>query len=629
MFNRYCKSAYRLSAVVFIGGVFFAGARGAAAQESAGPAFWAPKDTALFVEIANYKAFNEKYKKTPLSRAGKDDKTSQAAGSFIEMFDKALAKYAKRLGIEDIKKLNLKPEGPAAIIVTVQPTKELGRDEEMGFAMVADWGSNHDKLEELLSKITKHVVDNGGEKQTKTIAGHRITTLKLAESVGEDDEAQEISPLHQVLGPIASLMDPKQSATSFLKDASPEEISFTSIGKVTIFGSTVDVVKEIAGRVEKKSEDTLATTDDYKSLKRHCAPLGDLNMLVNIPHLIKVLEAAGDEDRKALIRSLGLKSLRSYVGTVALATKGGAALEMRGFLPIQGKPQGIVKLLTEDVANKPVSPKGGIPASSLTAGWLNLNFGAIMEEIYEIVWRVDAEKAEVWRNTLIVPIPGEDGETEMIDAEEILSKLSSPLRGFVSAAAPYGKENVTMMFSLKHKDRETLAKIFEIIGPFFVQRDLMGQAVYDLMIPPIGISIALTDSNVVVGSTSAVDEAVRTGGKMEGAGLAKDKQFQRAARLAPRQAWMVIYNDDIKRFAASLALHKKAGEAGENGENGDDAVPVMGTDIGSKVVQGLKEHPALKLDNPESMKKYQSSSLLTATKTPQGIQFYMNVLFPK
>ncbi|MCH8912415.1 MAG: hypothetical protein IIA33_02485 [Planctomycetes bacterium] len=401
-------------------------------------------------------------------------------------------------------------------------------------------------------------------------------------------------------------------------------VSFATMGTVTAIGSDVALLKEIIKRVKNKGVDSLAQTKDYETLKKRCAPLGQINFFANLPFLIG-MAAEFNPEFKEQREALALDKIGAVVGTIAIAPKERVSAELRGFIPVAGDRTGLAKLLTENVVNKPLLEDSPFPDSTIFAAWYNFKFETLLDEIYEIQRKTDPEGAERFKAGMKIPTVV-NGEVGIFDVAKLFKSLALPLKLQFAMSPPYKSENVSMLLSLNHTNREAVAQLFSLpmLNQFMMKRDFLGQPVYDTFMLP-GFSATLTDQALALGNTPGVEQLIRSAAGKGGPTLASDPQFQFAARMAPPAVWHGAYFDTHKFLTAALALHKQAKAAAEKEDEGQID---LSFDMTGQFLTQVRDIPFDEIENPEELLKYAPIFLSTATSVPEGVLLYSNVTEP-
>ncbi len=320
--------------------------------------------------------------------------------------------------------------------------------------------------------------------------------------------------------------------------------------------------------------------------------------------------------------ALALDKIGAVVGTIAIAPKEHVSAELRGVISVAADRTGLAKLLTESVVNKPLLEDSPFPDSTIFSAWYNFKFETLIDEIYEIQRKTDPEGAEMFKASLKVPI----GEEKILDVEKLFKSFAPPLTLQFAMSPPYNSENVSLLLSLNHTNREAVAQLFSLpmLSQFTMKRDFLGQPIYDSFIPP-GLSLGLTDATLALGNTPGVEQLIRSAAGKGGPTLASDPQFQFAARMAPPAVWHGAYFDTYKFLTAALALHKRAKAAAAKEDGGQID---LSYDTTGQIMQGMTGIPFDDMENPEELLKYAPIFLSTATSVPEGLMLYSNVTEP-
>ncbi len=583
--------------------------------QAGAPASWAPADTVVLVEVPDFPKFMEQWKKTSFHRILKDPQMRKLTAGITDGFDALLKDMAAKLGLDSVEQLKVEPTGGAAFVLKLKV--EPGADDPTPLiAVVADWGASNSKLQDLIKQTVAKAIEHGSTKTTEDFEGVAITTLTAAKKTTE---------------PPTKPAEPGQQNPPSGGDAAPAEfagmplpgdtVSFATMGTVTAIGSDVALLKDIIKRVRNKGVDSIARSKDYDTLKKRCAPLGQVNFFANLPFLIS-MAAESNSGFKAQRESLALNKIGAVVGTIAVAPKARVSAEFRGFIPVAGDRTGLAKMLTESVVNKPLLEDNPFPDNTIFSAWFNFKFETLIDEIYEMQRKTDPEGAEMFKAGLKFPV----GEEKTLDLEKLFKSFAMPLTLQLAMSPPYKSENVSMLLSLDHTNREAVAQLFSlpILNQFTMKRDFLGQPIYDSFLPP-GLSLGLTDAALAIGNTQGVEQLLRSAAGKAGPTLASDPQFQFAARMAPPAVWHGAYIDTHKFLTAALALYKQAKAPAENEDDGEIDLRY---DASGQILQRMTGIPFDDMEDPEALLKYAPIFLSTATSVPEGLMLYSNVTEP-
>ena len=197
----------------------------------------------------------------------------------------------------------------------------------------------------------------------------------------------------------------------------------------------------------------------------------------------------------------------------------------------------------------------------------------------------------------------------------------------LALSPPFKTKDVSILISLKHTDRQAIEQLFSfpLLNQYCQKRDVMGQSVYDVMFPPVGASIAITDNTFAVGNTPGIEQLVNSEPGQQGQALSDDPQYQFAAGQAPQKVCYALYVDTHKFFSAALALYTQAKKAAEAGEEEQFN---FSYDMTSRLLDFMKGMSFDKLDVPQAVLQYAPAVLISTTKTPEGLLLYANVTEP-
>lgn len=600
---------------------FFLTAAVATPLAAASPAHWAPKDTALLVEIPDFKEFMAQWKKTVVYRCFQDPQIKKLTEPIAGQIDAKLNELARELGLESIEQLKVEPEGGAAFIMSAPRQTANGRASDPDAAIVADWGGNSPQLKELLDKISANAVERGWRKQAEDFDGTGITSLVPPSPSVQPADAKSAQPIDGEGAAAPANNSPEQPAPPDAP-APKRTLSFATAGTVSVLGSDTQLIKDILSRVKKPTPDCLAGNEHYQTIARDDAPMGQLSLFVDQRRLMQA-GIAGDEKKQKQLEASGLENFGPLVATLSLAPASGVAIEMRGSVPLLGEKVGLAKTLIDNVVNKPLHPQGGISQNTVAAWWLNYRFEMLVSDIYEFAKRSDPEGAEVFKSQLKIPI----SETETIDLEKLFNSLALPLKLHAAMNPPYENKDVSIVLSIGHTSRENVGQLFTIptMTQFCQKRDVMGQSVYDLVFPPVGASLGLTDQFLAVGNTSGINSLVESGSSAQNAAGPADPQFLFAVAGAPQEAAQGFYLNLHTLFKAALALHRQAKAVQQASP---EAQPSFGMDMTTKLRESLQKIPFDQVEKPEELLQFAPTILSVTTSQPTGLRFYMNVTEP-
>ena len=581
----------------------------AAGDEPADPLDWAPENTLAYAGTSDCNRLADSFKKIAIYRALTDPKLEGLASEYSKIADAILKVIADALGLDNTEQLKVYPQGPAGVFITIAPPPGEDEDPEFGLVAAMDMGDNAEKARTLISKVTSAALEHGARKETEEVLSVKIVTLHLPE---KDDE-QPSGRNDELAEAVENLdLDPMQEmvVTEMLSDLPEiEQVSFCMDDSRLIVGSSAEDVSQTLRCMKGRTRKTLARSPAGKLLDRKHPRGNTVRMLVNVPLFFELAEKH-EPDAGKDIRAWGLDGLGAAVGALEFAPEADIDSRMTGFWAVSPDKQGVPAILR--MKNQPVAPPTTVAADAAVYGTLHLSPKTLLKEIFEGISRSDPEAGDEMKAGMIVPMS--DG-TALDIQTEILDHLSGPFSGQLVLAKPYDADNVGLNISLGHQNRQAMEKLFTLpmVAPYLEKRDLLGHSVYSpMMFPMAGVSLAVTETTLAVGTTKQLERSLRAEGK-SGPSLADDATFKRLARAMPREAWFTLYGDSAKIYDAQLAIHR----AGDTTE--EPQFPYAAS-LAQLIRFGLGQgFEGQDLKHPEAMRDYNGVTLMTVSTEADGL----------
>jgi hypothetical protein len=585
----------------------------ARADEPVDPAQWAPDNTFMFVGTSNCNSLVDAFKKTAGYRMFNDPKLEAMTEPYSKLTDAVLKQLAGMVGLENAEELKVYPQGPAALFLTLAPPPAEGEDPEFAIIVAMDMGENADKAGKLVRKMTKSAMERGARKEMEKVLSAKIVTLHLPtdedEEPGEVDEHQgaELAEALEGMDLHPTQQDMLVQALSNMPEI--EQISYCMDETRLIIGSSAKDVSRSLRCVRGRTRKTLARSKAGELLNRKCPEGSHVRMLINVPMFVEMIELTEPEAKQAS-RAWGADGLGPAVASVRFAPEPGVESRLNGFWEVSAEKQGLPAILR--MANAPVVPPATVSAAAAVYGTVQLNPKALAKEIIESISRADPEAGEAIKAGMQTTMP--DGTVMDVQAQ-VLDHLSGPLCGQLVLAKPYDADNVGVHFSLGHANRQAVEKLFALpmTAAMFEKRELLGNTLYGpLMFPMMGVSLAVTENVMAVGSTKQLERFIRAEGK-SGPSLADDPMFKRVAGKMPKDGWLVVYADSARVYDAQIAIHRAG-----------DATVAPQLPFGGSVVDGIRyglvqNFQGADLKDPEALREYQGAEMVTVRTEPDGL----------
>jgi hypothetical protein len=341
-----------------------------------------PPETILLTEIGNFNELKTQFQKTNFYKLYKDP----AMIAFVEDIDK---KWRQKVGELDnriadaITKADVLPQGKVAFAIAVDDTPEP--HEVPGFLVIAQWGSNLEKIKEAITEEIKKAVNAGAHKKS---ADYRAVTID-----------------------------------TIITDGKPQ-VSYCFIDDTLIGSNNDDLLKFVIARIKGSQTPNLADDADYIETKKATGPHHDINVFVNIKQLIKtgmILDNSGKI--RMFLTSLGLENVRAFGLSIGLSRSVGNTFMAKGLVKIDGQKTGVCKIL--DLEPDVIRVPEFIPASTSSVSIINMDINKTITEVSNVLARFSPALAAM----LYMPLlpPGQDGSGGVQLKNDIIDHLGSKI----------------------------------------------------------------------------------------------------------------------------------------------------------------------------------------------------------
>lgn len=583
------------------------------------PINWAPKTSVLYVGVPSCDELADAFDKSAIGRMMNDPAVKKAAQPWENVLRKFRELVAKKLNLENPQALELRPHGAAAIFLAVAPSAAGQTEPEALLAAVLDMGEELSRAKTLTAAVVSKSLESGARKETEEAAGSEITAIHFAVSDGGEGEGVQ-SDRSAIINEVIDILKSEDVGINpMVLDAlpgmmadipTPEGFAFAYRDSKVVIGADAISVRTALRMLAGDGERSLGQADAARVIKQHCTPGANIEMVINVPEIVRFVEQQEPDEAKPVTRALGLNSFGPFVLTYNLAPGDGVEGRMRGFLPISDSKKGLGRMLM--MANSPTLPLAWVGSEVAYYARANIDLPTIVNEVVEIKTRIDPVDGEQMRAGMKVPQP--DGSVLDIQ-KDILAHLTGPLFGTATVTKPYGPDEFNFMIGLRHKSREGLDKLIAMLPPgFLLPREMMGAMIFESPML-MGAAMGLTDRALIpVGTKNAVEGYVRGEGKSDG-GLGEEAAFRKLVRLVPKESCVMVYADSGKTYDAEVAVI-------QSGTVSDQPQMMFGMSLGAMMRAKFGQNPVIKaLDDPSVLRKYQGISISTITAVSDGLQF--------
>ncbi len=587
---------------------------GRALAEADDPAAWVPDDALFYIGVTDIDATVAGVKETSAYRLMNDAQAREIMPEvdvFGQFTEKLKTRVAEALDI-GAGQLENPFAGGVALYVTLPTGGNLDDDGEVVF--VAGVG-NAELMKRYYDQALKRLSEAADERDTKSYKSQRVDILRGAaptddtddETLTEDDgfDWEGFDPSDPTA--FGKQLD-KALDEMFALEEMPPEFAMCLTSDRLILSSSANEIKAVLRR--EKLKGSLLANMDYRRMKRLLPEAGTLRLFINLPRIIKLASADGGDEADKWQAALGLDAFGSIIGHARI---GGDVLEyeMEIIALLRGERSGLAKIFSMD--NAAIAPPKFIPEHTALYGSLNINLLDMLDEIERIIRQTDPDEADEMRASLAaIPI----GPEETIDLrKDVFAHLRPPLTISLGFTKPYGASSLQLLLTLGHRQREALLKLLTLAQ--LPPREFRGAELYE---PMPGIAVALSDDQLLAGTTPSVEAAIQAAGE----GLGADDQFKAILKEIPREASGVVYADSRKITEALLAFVEKPELL-----QGPEAAMNMGAFITTMMVnQYGQSMDSENVGELRKLLKYQTVGLGTLRTSPDGLHMIAVQLKP-
>jgi hypothetical protein len=613
----------RVAAVVLIASAAVA-ARAQTSSTQPDPAGWAPADALFYIGVTDFDALQASFRKTAFSRMLEDPASKSAPGqAFLvtKFIDEIKSRLAKLLQTEPEKLRSpfggplaafvLPPAAgdtaPQAVLVASVRDRELMKDYyDKVVARLREQSDQHEMVAFGSDEIASFSRPSAGSGSRAGLAAGDENEEDFEAGIGQDELATEEDMTFFVQKALDRIFSP---------DALPEKMALCLSGdRLVVATGTADPIRDVL-RSEKR-ERCLLESEDYRTLLREFQPAGPVRFFVNLPRLFELASTRNEQARNRL-SLLGVQSLRNLVGHVDYGAEAYDG-KFEALVQMSGERTGLPRILA--MKNRAVEPARSVSSEVVMFASVNVSALEVLDEVERMVRQADPSAADQMRSSLR-EIPTPDGTLDL--RKELFENLREPLTFAWSFVRPYGPDSPRMLLSIGHKDRPAMERLLATLSAstgLLTQRELAGVQIFDVMM--WGFSLATTSDAVLLGNPPAVEAHVQAAPSES---LTEDAAFRRAARLAPREAWLTLYVDSYRMCEAALGLarHRAAMES----MSFTNPAAMMSLSLLDSLAGG--EVNEQKVEAARKLLKYQAASIMTITTTTDGIRLTSIQLKPE
>ncbi len=517
----------------------------------------APADSFLVAGTPNVQEAKSRLERTRLWALWQSEPVKVMWTEAVEKGKKHLNELFQELEVGDDDESLPIPLGHVGVAVFPVTDEEVA-ETRIGFLVTADFAANADRAGKLVDAIiAKARNDDDLEVDEEKVMGRTVYTFDLTRFQAVDLEDFD-------LGEMAPDMLPMPDVNEAVNEVA--EVHLCRDGSRYLFASDRQPLVDALEIADGGEPTAYQDHESYQAMRRQ---IGDADGWA-VLRIDAMLDSMAGGDPMAAMMGGMVTSLIGDVTAVGAGVRfdGPAAMfEETLCLHMPNGKSGLLGLL--DVPSSRRDVPGFATADSVSFSSFNFNFGGVMEFLRA------ASRDNPMLQMQIDPFLEQQGAT----IEKICAALGPRIHGVMRLSRPFKLDSQRMLLAIRSEKPTQVEEVFAQHAPGmgFKQRDFLGNRIYSMDVNPFamveptpgkdgagaaaeGISVGFGGGYVTLGTTSMVEDALRSGssgggGRGRRAGLADDPGYARAMKVLPEQgvvAWGVASIVDYLEYVRDL-----------------------------------------------------------------------------
>jgi hypothetical protein len=512
------RAIRRLALIGWMGFLGLMGLSAPLAQASTPPERILPDSTIFLLKINDVKNLREAFRGSQYGQLWNDPAMKDFKDDLIHKIEEAAKPITDRLGLSLSELLEL-PQGSVSIAALTRDDPKM----PVAVAILADAGTNKEKMADVLTRATKQAEDAGAKTSQESFNG---LTLHILQAPPEDK-------------------DKSKSPNLSVAWTHSEGVFYFGLGTP---GTDIDVIKDLTAHREGR-DNSLASNEAFvKTQAKIDSSKAQVLWFLDIAKLVKqAIKAAsrGNEGQaqqnEILADQFGVSGLKSAGGCFTLGAGNYDGLSKTFFLA--PKPvTGLLKIFSfPPIAMKPEPWVPGTAAAYQSFSW---DLDNAFEAINEIINQFNPGILNLVEQQLVGPNGGEPLSIQ----KDFFGPLGNRITLVSDFKKPIKEDSQRMLLGVALQDskafQNTVNRLFEIAQSTPRKRDFQGTTIYDVDMPNLpnanpgngpqlkSISFAIAkDTFFVTTDTTLLEQVLRPGNTL----LGENSGFQAIVKEIPER----------------------------------------------------------------------------------------------
>jgi hypothetical protein len=487
----------------------------------------APEDSVAIVSVSNAAKSVERLKETGLWELWESDAVKVLRAEAAEMGTEMLDELLEELGVER-DDLAL-PDGPVGIAFF--PVMDDDFMTRPAFLLTADYGSNAEKMNRIVDAAIKKAEDEENvEFDRGEILGRKVLSFDLAEF---EDAAGDLGGMPR--DPFADFDQLDEFEDVEGAGSAPfEKVHFVRDDDMFLLASHLEPLGAALETIDGEDATGIEDEEGFQGVMRQIGTC-DVYAVMLTENLIDLV---AEGDPMGMMVEGMVRDIVGDIHGIGLGIKidtPGAMVEERFSLYMPEGRNGLMALLDTE------TPRGRIPSfvgpQVVSYGSINFEFDGLIDLIRQI------GQTNPMTQQQIDMFLAEHGE----EIELVTSALGPDMHSISTVSKPIRVDSVKSVTAIRCRQPTEVEQVLvKYAGGFLEARDFLGHRIYSVPMNMMamaagpamgpqadGFSIGFGAGYAFAGTTSMVEDCLRSSGRDDMPGFADNPAFKRALRALP------------------------------------------------------------------------------------------------
>ncbi|MCZ6835726.1 MAG: hypothetical protein O7G85_08130 [Planctomycetota bacterium] len=570
----------------------------------------APENTIAVVGCDNVQSMMDNLKRTGVWELWQSDEIKETLHDFLEEFAQQVTDMYDELGMDEEDMTY--PTGPAGFSLYTYTDEETMMP-KMATFFFAHFGDEGEKFGALMDRLVEKTAEEWDtEFEFEEVMGREVIIIEKPPALEDPDELDEGD-----FGGMSFLPDPEDMVEDI------ERMYLVREGSLLLGASEMSALQTALEIIDGEGPDVLDSREDYQNARRQIGEADFYGLLLtrDLGDLVDSMDDTG------MMRMMVGPSVNALIGDIGGMGFGGRSdgptsmLEQTFTMYMPNGKGGIFSLLDIE------SPRGDLPAfvgpDAISYASYNFRFSGILDFV----------KGVIQSNPMLAMQAAE----QMPVIEEFIHGLLDPLGSRIDTVStlrrPIEAGSMGTFYAIECNDPQAFEEFIADKGAAMglEPRDFLGHRIYAMdgnmlamMTGGMDMSFALGlgGGRLFLGSTSGVEQALRTVGQEEQASLGDEAEFKRGVAALNNQPLIGWGYADIVD-ALEVQAHVGRIQMEQTIAQMEEFDPEMAAEMKAELQEQTSFYDKI---DPELLRRYIGPSVWQMMSTEKGFVFRQYIL---